>query len=61
VEKLTLELSVDEANTLLEALGEMPYRKVYELVVKIQQQASSQLGEKNQPAASPDDAEAVED
>jgi len=61
VEKINLELSVDEANTLLEALGEMPYRKVYELIIKIQQQASSQLGDKGQPAAITDAAETTSD
>jgi hypothetical protein len=44
--KVTLNLSIDEANLVLEALGDMPYRRVYELVVKIQQQASEQLKEK---------------
>jgi hypothetical protein len=40
---INLNLSIDEANLVLESLGEMPYRRVYELVVKIQQQASEQL------------------
>ena len=44
--EVTLNLSINEANLVLEALGEMPYRRVYELVVKIQQQASEQLNEK---------------
>ena len=44
--KVTLNLSIDEANLVLEALGEMPYRRVYELVAGIQQQASEQLSEK---------------
>jgi hypothetical protein len=43
--KVTINLSIDEANLVLEALGDMPYRRVYELVVKIQQQASEQLNE----------------
>lgn len=43
--KVTMNLSIDEANLVLEALGNMPYRRVYELVAKIQQQASEQLSE----------------
>jgi len=59
---VNLNMSIEEANLVLEALGEMPFRRVFELVSMIQQQASEQLGE--QPAdnesqsldAVPDDA-----
>lgn len=40
---MSLQLSVDEANLLLEALGQMPFTRVYELIGKIQQQAQAQL------------------
>lgn len=48
MEKLSLELTIDEANLILEALGEMPFKRVYGLVGKIQQQASAQLGSNGQ-------------
>jgi|GEM_PF-1287446 len=48
MEKLSLELTIDEANLILEALGNMPFNKVYGLIGKIQQQASAQLGSNGQ-------------
>jgi hypothetical protein len=36
---ITLELSVAETNLVLEALGALPYARVYELITKIHQQA----------------------
>lgn len=38
-----LELTLDEANLVMEALGAMPYVRVYALVAKLQQQAQQQL------------------
>jgi hypothetical protein len=46
---LTLELSVDDINLILEALGERPFKSVYGLVSRLQSQAQSQL----QPEAPP--------
>ncbi|MCK9395298.1 MAG: hypothetical protein M0Q44_06890 [Methylobacter sp.] len=40
---ITLQLSAEEINLLLEGLGSMPFVKVYALIGKIQQQASGQL------------------
>lgn len=40
---LTLKLSVNEVNLILEGLGYLPYARVYELVNKVQSQAYSQL------------------
>ena len=40
---ISLELSAEEINLLLEGLGSMPFVKVYALIGKIQQQASDQL------------------
>lgn len=40
---INLNLSTEEANTLLEALGNMPYVKVFQIIDKIQQQASAQM------------------
>ncbi|EAY31813.1 hypothetical protein [Microscilla marina] len=42
-QEIQLNVSIEEANVLLEALGEMPFKKVFGLVGKIQQQASSQI------------------
>ena len=41
--ELELKLTLSEINTLLEALGGLPYKQVYQLVAKIQQQAQTQL------------------
>lgn len=43
MENINLQLSIEEVNTLLASLGNMPYVQVYSLVQKIQQQASAQL------------------
>lgn len=43
--ELKFTLTVDEANLILEALGEQPFSKVYALIGKIQQQAGAQLSE----------------
>jgi hypothetical protein len=40
---LKLELSVDEINTILAGLQELPAKKANPLTVKIQQQAQTQL------------------
>ena len=50
-DSIQLNLSIPELNTMLEALGAMPYYKVYELIAKLQSQAQAQLnGSINQPA-----------
>lgn len=43
MQSLHIHLSVDETNLILEALGNLPFAKVYGLVANIQQQASTQL------------------
>ncbi len=51
---LQLTLTVDEVNTVLEALGQQPYVKVFQLIDKIQQQAAEQLQlNGKQPVISP--------
>lgn len=40
---IQLNLTLEEINTMLEALGEMPYIRVYQLIAKIQQQATITL------------------
>jgi hypothetical protein len=44
-ENLYLHLTLDETNLLLEALGQLPYIQVHQLIAKIQEQASEQLQE----------------
>ncbi len=42
---INLQLTLEEINILLTALGERPYVQVFELVQKIQAQAATQVGE----------------
>lgn len=48
--EIELKINVEEANVILEALGQLPFAKVYNLVGKIQDQAAKQLNN-NEPAA----------
>lgn len=47
---IKLELSIDETNLILEALGQLPFARVYTLIGRIQEQAHAQL----QPASPPE-------
>ena len=38
-----LTLTIDEINLALEALGQMPFSRVHQLIANIQQQAAAQL------------------
>ena len=49
LQEITLKVNTDEANLILEALGNLPFVRVYALIGRIQQQAATQLG--NDPAA----------
>ena len=51
-EEITLKLRAEEINIILEAAGNMPFVKVYNLIGKIQTQAASQLNNENSPATS---------
>ncbi|RMG19602.1 MAG: hypothetical protein D6730_21250 [Bacteroidetes bacterium] len=53
MKNLTLTLSIEEINLVLDALGQQPFNKVFQLIGKIQQQASGQLqgGELQNPEA----------
>lgn len=44
--QIELHLSIDEVNTVLEALGQLPFIRVYTAIEKIQQQAAQQLNGK---------------
>lgn len=41
--KLQIDLTVEEANLVLEALGDQPYKRVANLIASIQEQAQQQL------------------
>lgn len=41
--EITLKLSVDDTNIILEALGTQPFARVFALIGKIQEQAAGQL------------------
>ncbi|HMQ64277.1 MAG TPA: hypothetical protein PKE06_26575 [Flavilitoribacter sp.] len=42
---LTLTVTIDEANQILDALGDKPFAQVFRLIQKIQEQATAQLQE----------------
>lgn len=51
---INLTVTVDQTNLILEALGQLPFVKVYELIGSIQGQAKAQLSEApSEPAAVP--------
>lgn len=41
--EVTLKVTVEEANLILEGVGTLPFARVYELVAKLQRQAGEQL------------------
>jgi hypothetical protein len=41
--RLNLELSIEEVNIILDALGDQPFKSVYTLVSRLQSQARNQL------------------
>lgn len=43
MKEITLTLTVDDVNLILEGVGQLPFVKVYALVAKIQEQAGRQL------------------
>lgn len=45
MQELKLTITIDEANLILDALGNEPFHKVFALIGKIQQQAAAQLGD----------------
>lgn len=47
MQEINLRLTIEEANLILEGLGNLPFAKVYALVGKIQDQAGQQLNRNN--------------
>lgn len=50
MKELTFKLTIEEANLILEGLGTMPFKTVFALIGKIQNQAAAQLNENGMPA-----------
>ena len=42
-QELTLTFTIEETNKILDALGNLPFKSVFNLINKIQSQASAQL------------------
>ncbi|MFK0732707.1 MAG: hypothetical protein ACIWVG_16370 [Gloeotrichia echinulata HAB0833] len=47
MQEIQLKITLPEVNQILDALGEKSYKQVYQLIIKIQQQAEAQLQENN--------------
>lgn len=45
MKEITLTLSIEDTNLILEGLGNMQFNKVYGLISKVQEQAGEQLRE----------------
>lgn len=52
MKELTLKITFDEANLILDALGDKPFNTVFKLITKIQQQAAAQLSEAGETESS---------
>lgn len=50
MKEIQLQLTIDQVNQLLDALGDRPFKSVFQLVNKIQLQAAEQLKEKEASA-----------
>jgi hypothetical protein len=49
MQELQLQLTLAEVNQILDALGEKPYKQVYQLIIKINRQAENQLQNTAEP------------
>lgn len=58
-QSVQINLTLPETNQILDALGALPFRDVYQLVNKIQQQAEAQLQPSLQTPSTPSIPEAV--
>lgn len=55
---IKLELNIDQTNLVLEALGALPFARVFQLVAQIQEQARPQM--QSEPAPESEDKEGQE-
>ncbi len=44
---IKLQLTLDETNLILNALGDQPYKQVFQLIQSLQQQAAQQIESEN--------------
>jgi len=56
--EIKMSVTVDEANLILEGLGQLPFARVYALVAKLQDQARGQLEAQKAQGKAPDGAPA---
>jgi hypothetical protein len=59
MQEINLRVTIEDANLILEGLGNLPFARVYGLVGKIQEQAGQQLNRNNsnqEESAAPDQA-----
>jgi len=60
MKEIKLNLNIDDANLILEALGTLPFARVFGLIGKIQEQAGQQLnGKTEEPQPLPEKDEAA--
>lgn len=50
---MKLELTINEINLIMSALGNVPYAQVYELIEKIRSQAQAQLADNSAQPTEP--------
>ena len=46
-EKINIELDIEEINLLIEALSNLPFKKVYKVIEKLHIQANKQIKKEN--------------
>ena len=49
MKNIQLELTVEETNLILEALGALPFAQVYTLIGRIQERARQQIADQSEP------------
>jgi hypothetical protein len=54
MQQVELELTLAEVNQILDALSDKSYKQVYQLIIKIQQQAENQLQKNDQRQLQPE-------
>jgi hypothetical protein len=57
MQEIQLSLTLAEINQILDALGEKSYKQVFQLIIKLQQQAEAQLQANNSPLVPATDKE----
>jgi hypothetical protein len=45
-----IDLTLPEINVIMQALGQMPYASVFELVTKIRERAQAQIAQQQEPS-----------